>query len=114
MQPNDPAPANPARPEPVRPEPAPPEPVRASPVGKPRRRWPLVLAGCAAAFAGGGFVHLLTAAGTTFLTAAGHLVDGGPGAARGFASAEASLLEAMLGLSLAQGDVKRAIGQMPR
>ena len=30
------------------------------------------------------------------------------------ASAEASLLEAMLGLSLAQGDVKRAIGQMPR
>jgi outer membrane protein TolC len=30
------------------------------------------------------------------------------------ASAKASLLEATLGLSLAQGDMKRAIGQMPR
>jgi len=30
------------------------------------------------------------------------------------ASAEASRLEAMLGLSLAQGDMKRAIGQLPR
>ena len=30
------------------------------------------------------------------------------------ASTRASLLEATLGLSLAQGDVKRAIGQMPR
>jgi hypothetical protein len=30
------------------------------------------------------------------------------------ASAKASLLEATLGLSLAQGDMKRTIGQMPR
>jgi outer membrane protein TolC len=30
------------------------------------------------------------------------------------ASAKASLLEATLGLSLAQGNMKRAIGQMPR
>src|SRR5258708_1383915 len=50
----------------------------------------------AAAFAGGGFVDLLAAAGTAFLSAAGHLVDGGPGPAGGFVPAEASLFVAFL------------------